>query len=470
MSKKSEQKKKQEEENKEKIFSFFKIKDEKVKKIISIIVPILFLATGAITFTFPFIQLNTIFKVLLLIIWIISFFVFWSTYAIITAVIEEEKEIKKFIERKETYIFLFLSFIVTLFISFLLKILNKSFNANFDIFSVVYYLFFILLFIWLFIRYHYDGKRRFFKEIIVPVAIVLSLFVIFACLYPGSNYENDVMENYARVILISIGSIILFTMVIMFFYKLLFNDIDMIPGKYIWGTIFIIIVVIVGFLIIVNLPLKDETINNLITIYASVLGGGLTLLGVLMEMKHQDKTRKEEKIEQEKEKLLEYKPWFTAYSNSFIKDVDRDSVRCYIFDNYEYKNLYLINDDLFKIATDESIVYKIPNITFKNTDQSNFIIEKITVNEYESYQKNNIIRKLDNFYLYNLVIVDNDGHFPEILIHTFDILKNKYIFKVIFEEKIQEKILKNNNQLEKKTVKYSTLKVINIEEVTNDKH
>ena len=76
------------------------------------------------------------------------------------------------------------------------------------------------------------------------------------------------------------------------------------------------------------------------------------------------------------------------------------------------------------------------------------------------------LQKNKVFYINRLFVLNT---YPEILIYTEDVLKKQHTFKVVFRNALEEKkIFENTSKTRKKTIKYITLHVLNIEEVEND--
>lgn len=212
--------------------------------------------------------------------------------------------------------------------------------------------------------------------------------------------------------------------------------------------------------------LKCIDYDTFVTVYSCVIGGLLTLGGVAWTIKKQEEERQEEVEEKKREEKIKNKPWFTAYSDFSDMEIDFASVMCYRPDIYENNKLYFDDKKIYSNLTVNSTVYFVPSTILKNTDQSNFIIEKVIVNEVELFQKNNIIKKSSDFYIGKFFCIKDDFMLPEIYIHTTDVLSNKYVFKVVLEEESRiNKTYKKGKTSEKKEVCFIKLRVVNVREI-----
>lgn len=450
----------------EKINGYINNKSKCWKIAVGIISTIVLILFAAGTFTLPFIKFSSRYNKLMICIWLLLCVLFFGivTFLFMLDRCNNKNEVEKLKKDKFIYIYSHGLLVVIFAITLLLSFLNNSFNCKFNILNILFFSaigFFIIGFI---ISSFINDKKKFFKNTLKSILLLFAVFCILSGYYqiePANEIEKS--TRIARVILIVGG----FSIVIVMACLTISNWISDVTKKNkslnaLFAIALFVGCIILSTILILNLPYDEKVIGNIVTVFAGVVGGVLTLVGVLMEIRHQERVRKEDKLE-------EYKPWFTAYTDWVGEDIKTNTVKCYMFSRNENENLYIHENHAINKLSKSGVLYEIPHIIFKNTDQSNFIIKKITINGCESYQKNNIIRKSDDFYLYNLLIIDDDGSIPEVLIHTVDILKNKYVFKVVFEESVKDKVFKNKSQTEEKTVKYVTLKVVNIEEVLIDK-
>mgnify|MGYP003312214982 CR=1 FL=1 len=124
------------------------------------------------------------------------------------------------------------------------------------------------------------------------------------------------------------------------------------------------------------------------------------------------------------------------------------------------------NKKIYNYVKKDDILYYMPCIILKNTDNSNFKIKKISLNGIDAFQQNVVIEKSKDFYINRLYILNK---YPEIKIYTEDVLKKEHVFKIIFRNVSEkEEIFENTKKTRKKVVKCITLHVLNIEEVKND--
>lgn len=174
----------------------------------------------------------------------------------------------------------------------------------------------------------------------------------------------------------------------------------------------------------------------ILAIVAAVYGGLFTLCGVVFEIRNQEKVRKEEKVEKDNEKKMEYKPFFTGFTIIGLKDKS-DDIRYYDLSNKEDSHIIAKQEDLFDKVEVKKIC-RLFGLTFENSDQSNFVIEKISVDGVESFNRDCIVRKNGRFFICDCFILTDEERLPEVKIYTRDILKNRYIYKLDFKIRICE--------------------------------
>ena len=166
-------------------------------------------------------------------------------------------------------------------------------------------------------------------------------------------------------------------------------------------------------------------------------------------------------------KPIVYQPCLLVFdmNGSFHLYLFSYSIHFYGFYNLDKSGIFT-TDNLYGNVKKEDVLYHIPYIIFKNTDNSNFKIKKISLNGVDAYQQNVVIEKNKVFYINRLIVLNT---YPEILIYTEDVLKKEHTFKVVFRNASEDKkIFENTSKTRKKTIKYTTLHVLNIEEVEND--
>ena len=161
----------------------------------------------------------------------------------------------------------------------------------------------------------------------------------------------------------------------------------------------------------------------IIPIISSLIGGGLTLIGVLMTIKFENKKRKDEI-------KMAIKPLF--YLINPLQDYDYRHVSYYEFDNnYEDNNKHI-------------------EIIFKNTDNAILVFDNISVNGKKYYSQNgNIVDKNTTFNVslsFSKDVIINES---EIIFTVKDSLNNNYKYKLGYKTKdskhidVFEEILSN---------------------------
>ena len=183
-------------------------------------------------------------------------------------------------------------------------------------------------------------------------------------------------------------------------------------------------------IIILNLPYNENIIGNIVTIFAGVVGGALTLIGVLMEIKHQEKVRKEEKLEKDNEKKMEYKPLFTIVN--YLTTSRGNNLRNFVIKHdkcYNYSSLkeYKLNDN--------ERFYRVNAILLQNSDNSNFILKSILIDGVKINNKEKVlINKNDNIVIRNFeYILSSNENFPQICMEVEDVLGNDYYYKIVLD-------------------------------------
>lgn len=169
---------------------------------------------------------------------------------------------------------------------------------------------------------------------------------------------------------------------------------------------------------------KEITCNIIIPIVAALLSGGLTLIGVLISIKHENKKRQEEKKD-----LI--KPLFYLISPK---------------QDYNYKTTttyYFKNDNL---ESDGCI-----EIILKNTDNAIMILDSIQIEENTYYPSNgNVVDK--NIIFYSYVYVDKETKIDDktnMIMIVRDSNGNAYKYKLGYRNNQSKSIdtleeLKNN--------------------------
>lgn len=198
------------------------------------------------------------------------------------------------------------------------------------------------------------------------------------------------------------------------------------------AVIFSLIFVILGYytIYISSYGLENNTIfNSLVTIFSSIVGGGITLAGVAWTINNGLKTRKEDQLEVEKVKKLEFKPYFSAK-----RIIDTKRRINHIIDLYNGIDGYLI--DYFyvtKLKKDEEIVAVEPIVCI-NSDHSNFMVKKVDFNNY-SVNFSELINKNENFAFYNdkRLFIKKKNDELMFKVYVEDLIGNQYKYDFVFD-------------------------------------
>lgn len=306
----------------------------------------------------------------------------------------------------------------------------------------------------------YELSKYFSKDKLIRIILAFSFLLGILGLFLMFNSEYGIKNNI--LFKIALGLIYLYVLVTLIEAYLMGKEKLKPQNKY-YSAVLILKILVVA-VAIFTLPAYvywiglDNVIEEFIQIYSSVIGGIIALVGVSWTIKVGNRNREEEE-------KLKYKPLFTAYSDPFCETEETTNINFYGFYNLDKSGIFT-TDNLYDIVKKEDVLYHIPYIIFKNTDNSNFKIKKISLNGVDAYQQNVVIEKNKVFYINRLIVLNT---YPEILIYTEDVLKKEHTFKVVFRNASEDKkIFENTRKTRKKTIKYITLHVLNIEEVEND--
>lgn len=192
-----------------------------------------------------------------------------------------------------------------------------------------------------------------------------------------------------------------------------------------------VVFVFISIFILYNIP-NSNLQNVIISVYSAVIGGGLTLVGVIITIKRQEKENKEQD-------RLRYYPYFNIYMN-MGKKIDFDN--CYLIDAAVKE---IKEEDIYKTTIkDNEMIYHMDTLVFQNSDHSSFVIDKITINDKPLYKKQKLVLKNEKFDIANTnYFISEKDKLPEIKLYISDMLKNNYIFKIDFQAKVEERTIKD---------------------------
>lgn len=306
----------------------------------------------------------------------------------------------------------------------------------------------------------YDYAKGFTKDLIIKILLTLSIFNLYLGCFSITSLGID-NNIYFKI---GLGGIYLFLILSLVEAYLLHEVKIKIQSKFKSAWIFLKIVLVI--LALFTLPLyinwlglNGDAFDTFIQIYCSVVGAIIALVGVSWTIKEGNKSK-------QNEEALKNKPWFTGHSIIGKKIVKKayESLRWYDMDFYEDHNIYTFKGDILDNLKENQYVYQIAFAIFENSDQSNFIIDKVTINNNDLSQKNILIKKNDKFYIENFYIIQDSNVSPTLTIYARDLLNKKYAFRVAFNEYDEKIDIIGKN---KKTEYINTKKLVikNIEEI-----
>ncbi|MDY4592417.1 MAG: hypothetical protein SO434_03335 [Eubacteriales bacterium] len=145
-------------------------------------------------------------------------------------------------------------------------------------------------------------------------------------------------------------------------------------------------------------------ISIIIPIISAIIGGGLTLVGVIITIKHSDKINKKEYIEK-------FQPVLRAHSD---------------YDDYDYKHTKIV-----RIENDSENKEKQIFGIFSNTDKANVELDSILINDNcYKFTVNRYIKKSEDFIID--VSIDSKILVETLKIKVLDDCNNSYIFNLMF--------------------------------------
>lgn len=407
----------------EKVNRYINNKSKRWKIVVGVISIIALILFAAGTFAFPFIKFSSKYNTLMICIWSIMSILFFGivTLLFILDKWNNKNEVEKLKKDKFIYIYSHGLTVVVFAITLLLSFLNNSFNCKFNILNILFFSaigFFIIGFI---ISSFINDKKKFFKVTGKSIILLFAVFCILSGFYqiePANEIEKT--TRIARMILIVGG----FSIVIVMACLTISNWIsDVAKKNKSFNTLFAITLfvgcIILSTIIILNLPYDEKVIGNIVAVFAGVVGGVLTLVGVLMEIRHQEKVRKEEKLERDIEnknqRIREITPIMGVY-NVFQEG---DKVKSF---NYYVDSSYVISNFLFVACV-------------KNTDKIGFLVEGIEVNN-KLYQNVNNDEYIDKNTMFAIKLY-SDKYFviDSCYLLVKDIDLNKHRYKIEFNNK-----------------------------------
>ena len=153
-------------------------------------------------------------------------------------------------------------------------------------------------------------------------------------------------------------------------------------------------------------------ISIIIPILSAIIGGGLTLVGVIITIKHSDKINKEEYIEK-------FRPVLRGHSG---------------YDDYDYKQAKIV-----RIENDSENKEKRIFGVFSNTDKANVELDEIFINDTcYKITVNRYIKKSEDFIID--ISIDSKIIVETLKIKMLDDCNNSYIFNLMFNTSSKDTI------------------------------
>lgn len=341
-----------------------------------IIFVIVSLCALGITFSFPFIRFSNKIRIFMLILWLLAIIYVWIQVVRVDK-IKRQKE-QKIKQDKLVYIWSIATAILSFSSILLFSFLNHSFNTNFNVITLPIGIAVLMICLFSVIISVAENKKEFFKGLgkILLYSFLLTLLTTGLMIKNEPNLTD--IQRWASLIAIALGAIPLLAISILWISKILNTEVkskNELTIKYILFIIVIIAILIFVPVLILNMPISNTLADSLITVFSAVAGGSLTLIGVWMEIRHQDKVREKERKEQRKKEIS---PIIGVY-NSFKANTDYKG-----FNYFEDKNNWT---DFIFVAC------------LKNTDKTGFIITGIQVNGtiYENVENDQYVDKGQHF-------------------------------------------------------------------------
>lgn len=181
--------------------------------------------------------------------------------------------------------------------------------------------------------------------------------------------------------------------------------------------------------------LSETAFETFVSVYAAVLGGGITLAGVAWTIKDANDDKK-------KDLILQNKPILYAHMMNGLVTLKETPIDLLFIDFERIKQIQAIKEleeEGISESKDQSTEEKqsagkpIETVTLKslvNTDNSIIIIKKITVNDVELTPLNNNVMAKSKAYNLSLHIPQiSDG--DKIKLYVEDVLNNPYCFSIM---------------------------------------
>ena len=202
-----------------------------------------------------------------------------------------------------------------------------------------------------------------------------------------------------------------------------------------------ILIIILGGIAIYSLGLDKEVVDNIFVVYGAIIGGSLTLFGVLFSIKHQEKTRQDERH-------LQFKPHFRLISQNDYSSFKQAASQAVYLINFEETYNKIINMVSNEKTPERYKRVEFANFVLDNSDFSSFYLKELIVNN-QSTQLGYFVKKSESA-IFSTTYID----FPEdeeiaLYLIVEDLEKRIYKYKVFFEkpDKKEEYIINNMEEI-----------------------
>ena len=293
-----------------------------------------------------------------------------------------------------------------------------------------------LIFVWtIFVGLYLSIKALFNKTLgsestpIVLIAMaILTLFIAVVNDKTSNNFSADLYYKISAGIVYLI-SIALYANRYIYKSKNEHKVISNIIGIVFWGAI-----ITISFPFYIQwCGLKGDDFDTFVSVYAAVLGGGITLAGVAWTIKDANDDKK-------KDLILQNKPIMYAHMMNKLVALKETPIELLFVDFKAIKSMGVAerNDSDSEFETqssdDEQTSTKAGGtVTLKsivNTDNSIVIVKKITVNDIELIPLNNNVMAKSK--AYNLILNVSDlTDKDQIKLYVEDVLRNPYCFTML---------------------------------------
>lgn len=154
----------------------------------------------------------------------------------------------------------------------------------------------------------------------------------------------------------------------------------------------------------------DIFVDIVIPLVSAFIGGLVTLIGIIITINHERKCRKEDEI-----KL--YKPFFVSLTA------------------YDEKTKRSLHSVCFESDIDNGMYHLIDGY-IENLDISHFTIEKVVIGNISYYPTSNAVVEKNS--VLSIQVYGDKKVIESATLHIYDVLENKYIYDMIFEEEAEK--------------------------------